>query len=72
MAVPKKKTSVSRKGLRRAGHTHKLYANSATLSCPNCGSLAERNKVCSACGHYRGKVVFTVSVDEEVETNETE
>ena len=25
MAVPKKKTSVSRKGLRRAGQHHKLY-----------------------------------------------
>lgn len=72
MAVPKKRTSVRRKGLRRAGQTHKLYANSATMSCPNCGSLTERNKVCSSCGFYRGKQVFTVAVEEEEETTETE
>ncbi|MBT5094836.1 MAG: 50S ribosomal protein L32, partial [Halobacteriovoraceae bacterium] len=33
MAVPKKKTSVSRKGLRRAGQHHKMYRKHP-FSCP--------------------------------------
>ena len=32
MAVPKKKTSVSRKGKRRAGQHHKLYDNVNSIS----------------------------------------
>ena len=72
MAVPKKKTSTSRKGLRRGGHTHKLSANCATMSCPICGSLTERNKVCPSCGHYKGRQVFTVAVDEDDTTLENE
>ena len=36
MAVPKKKTSVSRKGMRRGGQTHKLYRK-FPMKCPNCG-----------------------------------
>lgn len=59
MAVPKKKTSVSRKGLRRAGQHHKLYAV-ATSKCPNCGAITRPHRVCSSCGHYDGKQVFTL------------
>ena len=53
MAVPKKKTSVSRKGLRRAGQHHKLYGKT-TMSCPNCGDTVLPLHVCPACGTYKG------------------
>ena len=60
MAVPKKKTSVSRKGLRRGGHTHKLYAHQATMLCPNCQSPSILHHICPTCGHYRGKQVVVI------------
>lgn len=61
MAVPKKKTSVSRKGLRRAGQHHKLYRKHPT-TCPNCGDLTMPSTACASCGTYKGKEVFTVKV----------
>ncbi len=64
MAVPKKKTSVQRKGLRRAGQHHKLYRKHP-MSCPNCGDLTLPNTACSSCGTYKGKEIFTVKVKEE-------
>lgn len=70
MAVPKKKTSVSRKGKRRGGHTHKL-ARSFTIGCPNCGASVLPLHVCPSCGVYKGKEVIVFKDDEE-ETSETE
>lgn len=64
MAVPKKKTSVSKKGLRRAGQHHKMYAKNST-NCPNCGALTLANHACPSCGTYRGREVFTVKSQEE-------
>ena len=69
MAVPKKKTSVSRKGLRRAGQHHKLYTKD-TMSCPNCGDLVRPLHVCSACGTYKGKEVFALKADTSDEGTE--
>ena len=71
MAVPKKKTSVSRKGLRRAGHTHKLYAHQATMLCPNCQSLSIRHHICPACGFYRGRQVVVMKSSEEEAVKES-
>ncbi|MCP4913461.1 MAG: 50S ribosomal protein L32 [Oligoflexia bacterium] len=64
MAVPKKKTSVSRKGLRRAGQHHKLYRKHP-FSCPNCGAHALPHTVCPTCGHYKGKEVIEMKGDDE-------
>ncbi len=64
MAVPKKRTSVSRKGLRRAGQHHKLYSRN-TYSCPNCGAQSLPHHVCSTCGHYKGKEVIVMKSEEE-------
>jgi len=70
VAVPKKKTSVSRKGLRRAGQHHKEYRKHP-MSCPNCGDLTMPNRACPSCGTYRGKEVFTVKTkDAEEESAE--
>jgi large subunit ribosomal protein L32 len=70
MAVPKKKTSVSRKGLRRAGQHHKLYAKNP-MSCPNCGDMVMPLHVCPACGTYKGREVFTIKEESE-ETDQAE
>ncbi len=66
MAVPKKKTSVSRKGLRHAGQHHKEYRKHP-MSCPNCGDLTMPHNACPSCGHYKGREVFTIKVKAESE-----
>lgn len=66
MAVPKKKTSVSRKGLRRAGQHHKLYRKHP-MSCPNCGDSVLPHCVCASCGTYKGKEVIEVKAAGESE-----
>lgn len=64
MAVPKKRTSVSRKGLRRAGQHHKLYRK-FPQACPNCGDAVLPHHVCPSCGHYKGKQVFEIKTKSE-------
>lgn len=69
MAVPKKKTSVSRKGLRRAGQHHKLYRKHP-MTCPKCDELTMPHTACPSCGTYRGKQIFVPKMDaEETEAN---
>ncbi|MFZ4712442.1 MAG: 50S ribosomal protein L32 [Bacteriovoracaceae bacterium] len=63
MAVPKKKTSVSRKGLRRAGQHHKLYRK-FPMSCKNCGETTLPHHVCPSCGHYKGVEMIKMKVKE--------
>ncbi len=70
MAVPKKKTSVSRKGQRRAGQTHKLY-RVHSMTCPNCGAMARAHFACASCGTYKGREVIEMKeVEEEQEAAE--
>lgn len=59
MAVPKKRTSVSRKGLRHAGQTHKLSARNV-MKCPNCGDITLPLHACPSCGTYKTKEVFKI------------
>lgn len=51
MAVPKRRTSKSKKGMRRA---HTKLAIPGLNACPNCGEMKKSHHVCSACGHYDG------------------
>lgn len=54
MAVPKKKTSPSRRNMRRSH----LALNAANVAeCPNCGELKRPHHVCGSCGHYDGREV---------------
>lgn len=54
MAVPKKKTSKSRRDMRRSHHALK---GAAYAECPNCGELKRPHHVCANCGHYDGREV---------------
>ncbi|MCA3269942.1 MAG: 50S ribosomal protein L32 [Alphaproteobacteria bacterium] len=56
MAVPKRKTSPSRKGMRRA---HDALSAANTAECPNCGEIKRPHHVCGSCGHYDGRNVLT-------------
>ena len=55
MAVPKRKTSPSRRGMRRS---HQALAVEAHSECRNCGELKRPHHVCSHCGHYDGREVI--------------
>ena len=57
MAVPKRRTSKSRRDKRR---THKKLIAVNALSCPNCGQPVLSHRVCRHCGHYNGKEIIEV------------
>lgn len=57
MAVPKRRTSKSRKRLRRGHHTG---AGVMPQACPHCGEPKLSHRVCSTCGYYRGKRMLEV------------
>jgi large subunit ribosomal protein L32 len=54
MAVPKRKTSPSRRGMRRS---HQAVQSETFAECGNCGELKRPHHVCSHCGHYDGREV---------------
>ena len=55
MAVPKRKTSPSRRNMRRSHH-----ALSPVISqeCPNCGELKLPHNLCPSCGFYKDRAVL--------------
>ena len=54
MAVPKRKTSPSRRNMRRSHHA---LTASAHADCPKCGEPKRPRHVCGACGHYADREV---------------
>jgi large subunit ribosomal protein L32 len=61
MAVPKKKTSRTRRDQRRAHHA---LAGPSLVVCPNCGSPRRSHRVCPECGFYKGRTVVAVEATE--------
>ena len=59
MAVPKKRTSRSRRDMRRAHDALKFTA--AVEDCSNCGELKLRHRLCDACGTYKGRQVVEIA-----------
>ncbi len=51
MAVPKRKTSKTRKNWRRS---HDALTAPGRANCPQCGASRLPHRVCAECGHYRG------------------
>ena len=54
MATPKKKTSKSRRDMRRS---HQALEGNSYQECPNCGELKRPHAVCPSCGLYDGREV---------------
>lgn len=54
MAVPKRRTSTTRKKKRRTHY--KLHAP-GMVKCDNCGEFKLSHRVCPECGSYNGKTV---------------
>lgn len=57
MAVPKRKTSPSRRNMRRSHDALKVVN---TAECTNCGNVKLPHHLCDACGHYKGRQVLTL------------
>ena len=55
MAVPFRRTSKTRKRMRR---THFKLSVSGLVKCPNCGAMIKAHNVCPKCGFYNGKNVM--------------
>ena len=55
MAVPKGKTSRSKRDKRRS---HDALARPARADCPQCGAPRAPHRVCPSCGHYRDRTVI--------------
>ena len=54
MAVPKRKTTPSKRNMRRS---HDRVQNFNLVECNNCGELKLAHQICSACGYYNKKEV---------------
>lgn len=55
MAVPKRKTTTSRRDKRR---THWKLKAPAMALCDHCGSVKRPHRVCEVCGYYGGVEVM--------------
>lgn len=59
MAVPKRRTSRSKRDMRR--QQHDKVAAPTLVACANCGEPAVPHRACAACGFYKGRSVKKVS-----------
>ncbi len=55
MAVPKRRTTRSKRDMRRANHDKITVPN--LIACPNCGEPCAAHRVCPSCGYYKGAKV---------------
>ena len=60
MAVPKRRTSRSRRDKRR---THDAIGVSPRSKCPQCGAPKLPHRVCGSCGSYKGREVIESAED---------
>jgi large subunit ribosomal protein L32 len=54
MALPKRKTSKSKRDKRR---THQKAAAPNLSTCPECGEAKQPHQACPSCGYYKGRTV---------------
>jgi large subunit ribosomal protein L32 len=57
MAVPKRKTSKSKRNMRRSHHRLSIPKLSV---CPDCGEAKRPHIVCPHCGVYKGRKVVEI------------
>lgn len=61
MAVPKRRKSKSKKGMRRSHDA--LEFNVVLVRCEQCGSSKPRHTVCPSCGTYKKRQILKVGED---------
>jgi large subunit ribosomal protein L32 len=55
MAVPKRRTTRSKRNMRRANHDR--VSAPTLVACPNCAESMVPHRVCPSCGYYKGREV---------------
>ena len=68
MPVPKRRTTPSKRNMRRANHDKVAAPN--LVPCSNCSAPSLPHRVCAACGFY-GKRAILQKKDAETETGGT-
>jgi large subunit ribosomal protein L32 len=61
VAVPKRRTTRSKRDMRRANHD-KVTAPSI-VPCSHCGEPSVPHRVCPSCGYYKGAAVVAKKAD---------
>ncbi|KAB3535208.1 50S ribosomal protein L32 [Alkaliphilus pronyensis] len=59
MAVPKRKTSKSKRNMRRASNSK--YVAVGYVKCPQCHEPKLPHRVCGDCGYYKNREVVEVN-----------
>ena len=54
MPNPKKRTSKSKRNMRRA---HDFLTPQNLVRCSNCQNMTIRHRVCATCGYYKGQSI---------------
>jgi large subunit ribosomal protein L32 len=60
MAVPKRRTSKTKRNKRRA---HDALTPASWITCPSCHEPMLLHRACTHCGEYRGRKVLEVQED---------
>jgi large subunit ribosomal protein L32 len=60
VAVPKRRTTASKRDMRRANHDKVTPVQ--LVKCEHCGEAALPHRACGACGHYKGRKVVSKKV----------
>lgn len=63
MTTPKRKTTRSKRDMRRANHDKVAAAN--VIACEKCGDVKLAHRACPACGHYKGRKVIEIAAEAE-------
>ena len=58
MAVPKRRTTRSKRNMRRANHDKVVAPN--VVACPKCSEPTLSHRVCAKCGYYKDRQVIEV------------
>ena len=63
MAVPKKKTSKSRRNMRRSHDSLKIVAHGA---CSHCGEAKRPHHICLKCGYYDNREILLIPTNQSM------
>ncbi len=59
MPVPKRRTTSSKRDMRRANYDKVAAPN--LVPCSNCSAPSLSHRVCPTCGHYAGRAVMRIA-----------